>query len=175
MKRDPSVLRFDPRRRALRRLAFAALSGAGGAAGWSAGASGAFAQAGSTRRAGGSAARTADGRLAPRVVPVASGLEHPWSLAFLPDGRMLVTERPGRLRVISLTGRLSPPLEGVPKVAARGQGGLLDVVLSPDFQRDSAVFLSYAEAVDGGARTAVARAEFADGPTPALRNLTRIF
>ncbi len=175
MKRDPSVLRFDPRRRALRRLAFAALSGAGGAAGWSAGASGAFAQAGSTGRAGGSAARTADGRLAPRVVPVASGLEHPWSLAFLPDGRMLVTERPGRLRVISLTGRLSPPLEGVPKVAARGQGGLLDVVLSPDFQRDSAVFLSYAEAVDGGARTAVARAEFADGPTPALRNLTRIF
>lgn len=176
MKREPKVLPVDARRRALRRLAFGTLAGAQGAAGWSAGASAAFAQAASTGRAGGGAStRAADASPAPRVVPVASGLEHPWSLAFLPDGRMLVTERPGRLRVISLSGRLSPPLEGVPKVSARGQGGLLDIVLSPDFQRDPAVFLSYAEPVDGGARTAVARAEFADGPTPALRHLTRIF
>lgn len=111
----------------------------------------------------------------PRIAEVATGLDHPWSVAFLPDGRMLVTERPGRLRLVSLTGRLSEPLEGVPKVFAQGQGGLLDVVLGPQFERDHAVFLSYAEPVDGGARTAVTRAEFADGPKPALRNVTRIF
>lgn len=112
---------------------------------------------------------------APRVVDVAGGLEHAWALSFLPDGRMLVTERPGRVRVVSAGGQLSAPVSGVPKVAARGQGGLLDIVLGPDFARDASVFLSYSEPVDGGARTAVARAEFADGPTPALRNVQRIF
>src|SRR5688500_7742110 len=59
------------------------------------------------------------------VVSVARGLEHPWGLAFLPDGRMLVTERPGRLRIVSADGTISAPLAGVPQVAARGQGGLL--------------------------------------------------
>src|SRR5687768_14960515 len=66
-----------------------------------------------------------------RVTEVARGLEHPWGLAFLPDGRMLVTERPGRLRIVGRDGRLSAPLGGVPRVHAAGQGGLLDVVLDP--------------------------------------------
>ena len=88
---------------------------------------------------------------------VAKGLEHPWSLAFLPDGRMLVTERPGRLRVVDRDGKLSEPLSGVPQVYARGQGGLLDVELSPAFNNDRLVYLSFAESGEGGAGTAVAR------------------
>jgi glucose/arabinose dehydrogenase len=98
-----------------------------------------------------------------RTTDVARGLDHPWGLAFLPDGRMLVTERPGRLRIISKTGQLSAPLPGVPKVAARGQGGLLDVVLDPQFAQNSTVYLSFAEPGEGGkAGTAVASARFAD-------------
>jgi glucose/arabinose dehydrogenase len=77
-----------------------------------------------------------------RAVTVAKGLEHPWSVAFLPDGRMLVTERPGRLRYISKDGRLSAPIAGVPKVWARGQGGLLDVILDPDFASNKVIYLS---------------------------------
>src|SRR5215213_177382 len=68
-----------------------------------------------------------------RVTMVVDGLEHPWGLEFLPDGRMLVTERPGRLRVVSRDGKLSAPLSGVPEVYAQGQGGLLDVALDPAF------------------------------------------
>jgi len=64
-----------------------------------------------------------------RLVTVATGLEHPWGMAFLPDGRLLVTERPGRLRIVAADGTLGAPLEGVPAVAATGQGGLLDVAL----------------------------------------------
>jgi glucose/arabinose dehydrogenase len=82
-----------------------------------------------------------------QLTEVAGGLEHPWSLAFLPDGRgLLVTERPGRLRWLNVQGRLQAPLAGLPQVYARGQGGLLDVALSPDFARDRLVYLSYAEA-----------------------------
>jgi len=92
-----------------------------------------------------------------RAVDVAKGLEHPWGLAFLPDGRMLVTERPGRLRVVGKDGALSEPLTGVPRVQAGGQGGLLDVVLSPSFAQDRLVYLSFSEPGDGGAGTAVAR------------------
>ena len=76
---------------------------------------------------------------------VATGLENPWSLAFLPDGRMLVTERPGRLRLVAADGKLSQPLGGLPRVAARGQGGLLDIALDPDFCTKRAVYLSFAE------------------------------
>src|ERR1700726_560884 len=79
------------------------------------------------------------------VETVASGLDHPWSLAFLPDGRMLVTERPGRLRILDHDGKLSPPVEGVPVVAAVGQGGLLDIVLAPDFKESRVVYFSFAE------------------------------
>ncbi len=92
-----------------------------------------------------------------RAVEVAKGLEHPWGLAFLPDGRMLVTERGGRLRIADKDGKLSPPLAGVPAVFARGQGGLLDVAVSPSFATDRLVYLSYAEPGEGGAGTAVAR------------------
>ena len=91
------------------------------------------------------------------VQTVAKGLEHPWSLAFLPDKRMLVTERPGRLRIVGADGRISDPLTGVPQVYASGQGGLLDVALSPTFDKDRLVYLSFAESGEGGAGTAVAR------------------
>ena len=91
------------------------------------------------------------------VQTMVKGLEHPWSLAFLPDKRMLVTERPGRLRVVGVDGRVSEPLAGVPQVYASGQGGLLDVVLSPTFDKDRLVYLSFAEPGEGGASTAVAR------------------
>ncbi|MGH8003457.1 MAG: PQQ-dependent sugar dehydrogenase [Limisphaerales bacterium] len=93
-----------------------------------------------------------------RVETFASGLERPWGLAFLPDGRMLVTERPGRLRIVSRDGKLSPPLGGVPQVYAQGQGGLLDVALDPNFAKNRLVYLSYAEPGENGtAGAAVAR------------------
>ena len=97
-----------------------------------------------------------------RAVVVASGLDHPWGLVFLPDGAMLVTERAGRLRRVDRDGRVSEPLAGVPKAFARGQGGLLDVALSPGFARDRLVYLSYAEPGDDGAGTAVARARLGE-------------
>jgi aldose sugar dehydrogenase len=92
-----------------------------------------------------------------RPVTFADGLDHPWGLAFLPDGRALVTERPGRLRLVERSGALSPAIEGVPAVVAKGQGGLLDVALDPQFAQNHLIYLSYAEAGDGGAGTAVAR------------------
>ena len=95
------------------------------------------------------------------VTTVVRGLEHPWSVAFLPDQQgMLVTERAGNLRFVGTDGKLSAPLNGVPEVWARGQGGLLDVVLSPDFKQDRTIYLSYAEAgKDGKAGTAVGRGQ----------------
>ncbi|BAN47465.1 PQQ-dependent sugar dehydrogenase [Metapseudomonas resinovorans] len=95
---------------------------------------------------------------------VASGLENPWALAFLPDGRMLVTERPGRLRLVAADGSLAPPLGGVPEVYARSQGGLLDVALSPTFAQDRLVYLSYAEGggEGGTAGTTVGRGRLSD-------------
>jgi len=93
-----------------------------------------------------------------RLERVVGPLEHPWGLAFLPGGGMLVTERPGRLRLIDETGRLDPePIAGVPEVWARGQGGLLDVALAPDFAASRLVYLSYAAPVGRGAATRVAR------------------
>jgi glucose/arabinose dehydrogenase len=91
------------------------------------------------------------------VQTLAGGLSHPWGLAFLPDGSMLVTERPGTLRHVTADGKVSEPLSGVPEVDARNQGGLLDVALDPDFAGNRLVYLSYAEAGDGGNGTAVAR------------------
>ena len=96
------------------------------------------------------------------VQTIAKGLEHSWSLAFLPDKRMLVTERPGRLRLVGPDGRVSEPLTGVPQLYASGQGGLLDVALSPAFDKDRLVYLSFAESGDGGAGTAVARGRLAE-------------
>src|SRR5687767_5675184 len=92
------------------------------------------------------------------VQTVARGLEHPWGLAFLPDGRILVTERPGRVRIVTADGHLSEPLAGVPRVLARGRGGLLDVAVDPRFAENRLVYLSYAEPGEGNlAGTAVAR------------------
>lgn len=91
-----------------------------------------------------------------RVVTVVEGLEHPWGIAFLPDGGILVTERPGRLRIVR-DGRLSEPLPGVPEVRARGQGGLLDVALHPDFSSNRVVYLTYSKPGPRGATTALAR------------------
>lgn len=99
-----------------------------------------------------------------RVETVARGLANPWALAILPDGRMLVTERAGRLRLVERDGRVSGPLAGVPEVFARGQGGLLDVALDPRFAESRSVYLSYAEPGEGGtAGTAVARGRLGDG------------
>lgn len=92
-----------------------------------------------------------------KVETLASGLEHPWGLAFLPDGRMLVTERTGHLRILTGDGALSDPLAGVPEVVAKGQGGLLDVAIGPKFNETKFVYLSFAEAGPSGASTAVAR------------------
>ena len=99
------------------------------------------------------------------VVTVAEGLVNPWSLAFLPGGQMLVTERPGRLRVLGADGKLSAPVTGLPAVDARGQGGLLDVVLDPGFAKNRLIYWSYAEPKAGQAgvnNTAVARGKFVD-------------
>ncbi len=110
------------------------------------------------------------------VTPVVQGLDHPWAVAFLPNNKgMLITERPGHLRVVSPEGKLSAPLSGVPQVWAKGQGGLLDVVLSPTFAKDRLVYLSYAEAGDEGkAGTAVGRARLSDDLTE-LDNFEVIF
>ncbi len=97
------------------------------------------------------------------VQTVASGLANPWSLAFLPDGRMLVTERAGRMRVVTLEGQVSPPLKGVPEVWASGQGGLLDVVTDKSFAQNKTIYFCYAERSGSGGRTAVARAKLNDG------------
>src|SRR5687767_10554532 len=85
-----------------------------------------------------------------RAETFARGLENPWGLAFLPDGRMLVTEKAGRLRIVGKDGSLSEPLGGVPKVASGGQGGLLDVALDPKFTENRLVYLSFSEPDEGG-------------------------
>ncbi|MBW4935839.1 PQQ-dependent sugar dehydrogenase [Marinobacter sp. F4206] len=95
-----------------------------------------------------------------RLETVATGLEHPWSLAFLPDGAMLVTERAGRLRILR-DGVLDPDaIPGVPELVVSGQGGLLDVLLHPDFEKNRTLFLSYAHRGDEGMTTRVAKAKF---------------
>lgn len=93
-----------------------------------------------------------------RVTAFATGLERPWGAAFLPDGRMLVTERPGRLRLVDRDGRVSDALSGVPQVEAGGQGGLLDIAIAPDFAETRELFLCHAQLVQGGALTRLTRA-----------------
>ena len=119
------------------------------------------------------AIRSSAGDLA--VETKATGLDHPWAFAFLPDGRLLVTERPGRMRIVATDGKLSPVLAGVPKVFASGQGGLHDVVLDRGYAQNHVIYFCYAEPVNGGARTALARARLADEGTPRLDDLQVIF
>jgi glucose/arabinose dehydrogenase len=106
------------------------------------------------------------------LTTVAKGLQNPWGLALLPDGRYLVTERPGRMRLVAKDGTLSEPLGGIPEVYARGQGGLLDITLSPKFAEDKLVYFSFSEPGEGGAGTAIARGKLGD---KALENVEVIW
>ncbi len=131
-----------------------------------------LASTGTVQHAGAQTIRSREANF--RVVTVAEGLETPWSMAWLPNGDMLVTERPGLLRVIRDGTLDSDPVPGVPTVHAQGQGGLLDVVLHPDFGSNQLIYLSYSKtgAQRGQSTTAVARARF-DGSR--LHDLEEIF
>jgi glucose/arabinose dehydrogenase len=110
------------------------------------------------------------------VRPVVSGLQRPWAFDFLPDGRLIVTEIEGRIRIAVPNGPLSPPAAGAPKVFAQGQGGLLDIAVDPDFAANKTIFFSYAEARPGGGNgTTLARARLVDGPEPRLEDVKVIF
>jgi glucose/arabinose dehydrogenase len=109
------------------------------------------------------------------VETIASGIANPWALAFLPDGRMLVTERPGRLRIVTREGALSPPVAGVPSVSASGQGGLLDVILDRNYAQTRMIYFCFAEPASGGSRTSMAAAKLIDEGTPRLDDVKIIF
>ena len=111
------------------------------------------------------------------VVTVASGLDTPWGLAFLPGGRMLVTEAPGRMRIVSPSGELSAPVAGLPVVDARGQGGLLGLAIDPGYATNHLICWSYAEPRGGNGQnnTAVARGALTDGVAPRVDRLEVIF
>jgi glucose/arabinose dehydrogenase len=110
------------------------------------------------------------------VVTVAEGIENGWGFAFLPGGKILVTEKPGRLRVVAANGTLSAPVTGLPAVDARGQGGLLDVVLHPDFASNQLIYWSYAEPRENDMNnTAVARGRFVDAAAPRVENVQVIY
>jgi glucose/arabinose dehydrogenase len=110
-----------------------------------------------------------------QVETLATGLDHPWSLAFLPDGGKLVTERAGRLRVLGADGKLSPAVAGLPAVFAEGQGGLLDVALDPDYAKNGLIYWTYAEPREGGNGTTAARGKLVLGAAPRLENVQVIW
>jgi glucose/arabinose dehydrogenase len=110
-----------------------------------------------------------------QVETFASGLVNPWAMAFLPDGRILVTERPGRMRIVARDGQLSAPVAGLPQVWAQRQGGLLDVIADRNFAQNRTIFFCYAENVGGGGRTTVARARLADGEPLRIDQVGAIF
>lgn len=110
-----------------------------------------------------------------KVDTVAKGLSYPWGLAFLPDGQMLVTERPGRMRVVAKDGTVSKAFTGVPRVFASGQGGLLDVIIDRNFASNRTIYFSFAEPVEGGGRTALARAQLDLGAKPSLSAVKVIY
>jgi glucose/arabinose dehydrogenase len=110
------------------------------------------------------------------VKTVADGLEQPWAIELFEDGRMLVTERPGRLRVVTPDGALSEPVTGLPEVDARDQGGLLDVAIAPDFSSSQTIYWSYAEPREGGTGTALAKGRLVtDGGAPRVEDVQVIF
>ncbi len=109
------------------------------------------------------------------VETIATGLAYPWGLAFLPNGRMIVTEKPGRIRLVTREGQLSPPLAGVPEVWYSGQGGMHDVALDKSFAQNSTIYFCYAERAAGGGRTAVARGKLTESGTPRLTDVRVIF
>jgi glucose/arabinose dehydrogenase len=110
------------------------------------------------------------------VVTVNAEVMAPWGLTFLPDGRMLVTEKAGRLRIVDATGKLSEPVAGLPSVDARGQGGLLDVALDPNFATNRLIYWSFSEPQEGGMNnTAVARGRLVEGAAPRVENVQVIY
>jgi aldose sugar dehydrogenase len=126
--------------------------------------------AGQTRIAG------IDSKVALDVQVVAAGLDLPWAVELLPDGRFLVSERPGNLRIVSKTGQLSAPVKGLPQVSYKGQGGLLDVALDPAFARNQTIYFSFSEPRTGGNGTSLARARLVEDASGArLEDLKVIF
>ena len=110
------------------------------------------------------------------AITIAEGLENPWGMAFLPDGRMLVTERAGRLRIITPDGSISPAVEGLPAIMVKGQGGLLGLALDPSYATNGLIYWSYSEPqADGTNNTAVARGRLVDGPIPRMQDVQVIF
>jgi len=109
------------------------------------------------------------------VETIATGLAYPWGLAFLPDGRMIVTEKPGRIRLVTREGQLSPPLAGTPEVWYSGQGGMLDVAVDKSFVQNGTIYFCYAERASGGGRTTVARGKLNDSSPPRLTDVRVIF
>lgn len=111
-----------------------------------------------------------------KVTEIASGFDKPWAIAFLPDRRMLVTEKPtGRLYIVTSAGKKSPPVTGLPRVDGRDQGGLLDVEVGPDYAESRLIYWTYYEPREGGNGLAVARARLVDGAKPRIENLQIIF
>jgi glucose/arabinose dehydrogenase len=110
-----------------------------------------------------------------KVETVVSGLAHPWALAFVPDGRMLVSERAGRLRVVTRDRKLSQPVAGMPRVFAVSQGGLHDVIADRGFMTNRTIYFCYAERDTGGGRTSLARARLVDEGAPRLDDVKVIF
>ncbi|QSQ17945.1 PQQ-dependent sugar dehydrogenase [Myxococcus landrumensis] len=111
-----------------------------------------------------------------RVTEIASGFRNPWAIAFLPDQRMLVTEKPtGKLYIVTQQGAKSPAVNGLPAVDARGQGGLLDVEVGPDYAGSQSIYWTYSEPRSGGNGLAVARARLVDGAQPRVENVQVIF
>lgn len=108
------------------------------------------------------------------VTPVAD-FDSPWAMTFLPDGRMLVTEKAGTLLLVSADGKTRTPVSGIPAVDSAGQGALKDVVLAPGFAQNGQVYFSYSEAGEGGKGVVLARGTLADGASPALRNVQTLF
>jgi glucose/arabinose dehydrogenase len=111
----------------------------------------------------------------PFRVQVVADFDSPWAMTFLPDGRMLITEKRGILYVVSADGQRRTRVAGIPTVSSEGQGGLMDVVLHPDFRRNRLVYFSYSEAGPGGKGVVLARGAFADGAQPALENVETLF
>ncbi len=111
-----------------------------------------------------------------QVTEIASGFRNPWAIAFLPDQRMLVTEKPtGKLYIVTPQGAKSPAIEGLPVVDGRNQGGLLDVEVGPDYAQSGLIYWTYYEPREGGNGLAVARAKLVDGAQPRVEDLQVIF